>query len=129
MPEHKFEPFDQVLVKDDVRDKWRADIFSHYGAGGDLFFCVGDAWEQCIPYTPETAHLLGTTQPYEPPKPPHEYKWGDRVEVMRSGERVEGFFVFYNKESNPPYAVVPQNCFMCEWYDGDAIRPLEPANE
>jgi hypothetical protein len=96
MTDHKFEPFEQVLVRDFDTQNWKADLFSHiYSEDGDtLFACMGDAaWLQCIPYTPETAHLLGTSQPYEPPKPPQEYEWGQKVEVLQRGEWDKGLYI------------------------------------
>ena len=74
MTDHKFEPFEKVLVRDLDNEQWSADFFSHRKAYGTNFpfQCVGDRFKQCIPYTQETAHLLGTKQPYEPPKPPQE---------------------------------------------------------
>lgn len=85
MTEHKFEPFQQVLVRSG--DKWVAAHFSHVEPLSTYKFCCtsGLLWAQCIPYTPETAHLLGTSQPYEPPKPPvdesERFKTGEIVEV------------------------------------------------
>ena len=55
--------------------------------------CGDMSWKQCIPYTPETAHLLGTSQPYEPPKPPQEYEWGQKVEVFKRGEWDKGLYI------------------------------------
>ena len=61
MTDHKFEPFEKVLVRDSMSCDWTADFFSHMDE--DNFICVGNSYLQCIPYTPETAHLLGTSQP------------------------------------------------------------------
>lgn len=94
MTDHKFEPFEKVLVRDSYYRLWRADFFSHNDGDSEFpFCCVRDDWRQCIPYTPETAHLLGTAQPYEPPKPPVEYEWGDKVEVLKSGEWDKGIYI------------------------------------
>ena len=91
MTDHKFEPFQKVLVRDGNSKLWRADFFSYNDGDGEFpFCCVREDWRFCIPYTPETAHLLGTSQPYEPPKPPVEYKWGDKVEVLVDGIWSEG---------------------------------------
>ena len=96
MTDHKFEPFQRVLVRDFDTQKWKADLFSHKSIEyGDTFFvCMGEAaWLQCIPYTPETAHLLGTSQPYDPPNPPVEYEWGQKVEALKRGEWNKGLYI------------------------------------
>ncbi len=87
MTDHKFEPFQHVLVRSG--DKWVAAHFSHIEPQSTYKFCCtsGLLWAQCIPYTPETAHLLGTSQPYEPPKPPVEYEWGQKVEVNQGDSK------------------------------------------
>ena len=85
MTDHKFEPFQKVLVRDRMSCDWTADFFSHMDE--DNFICVGNSYLQCIPYTPETAHLIGTSQPYEPPKPPVEYEWGQKVEVNQGDSK------------------------------------------
>ena len=91
MTDHKFEPFEKVLVRDRMSCDWTADFFSHMDE--DNFICVGNSYLQCIPYTPETVHLLGTSQPYEPPKPPVEYEWGQKVEALKRGEWNKGLYI------------------------------------
>ena len=91
MTDHKFEPFQKVLVRDSMSCDWTADFFSHMDE--DNFICVGNSYLQCIPYTPETAHLLGTSQTYEPPKPPVEYEWGQKVEALKRGEWNKGLYI------------------------------------
>ena len=81
MTDHKFEPFEKVLVRDDDSHDWNALFYSHRMNG--VHMCGGVSWKQCIPYAPDTAHLLGTPQPYEPPKPPQEY---DLVEALEQAE-------------------------------------------
>ena len=99
MTDHKFEPFEKVLVRDSYYRLWRADFFSHNDGDSEFpFCCVRDDWRQCIPYTPETAHLLGTAQPYEPPKPPVEYEWGQKVAVLlSSGQWNEGIYLEHDR--------------------------------
>ena len=64
MTDHKFEPFQPVLVRDDDNREWNASFFSHIEDDSDYkFMACGMFWRQCIPYTPETAHLLGTPSP------------------------------------------------------------------
>lgn len=90
MPDHKFKPFQRVLVRT-FHGKWKCEFFSHYDYKEDKpFECAGGKYRECIPYTDETAHLLGTSQPYEPPKPPHEYEWGQKVEALKRGEWNKG---------------------------------------
>ena len=87
----KFDPFQQVLVRNRNYHPWEP---MHYGYAKDgEHVCAGNPYQQCLPYTPETAHLLGTSQPYEPPKPPQEYEWGQKVEVFYNGEWSKGIYV------------------------------------
>ena len=53
MTDHKFEPFQKVLVRDHVEQRWKANFFSHMDAN---YFVTGySLWQYCIPYTPETS--------------------------------------------------------------------------
>ena len=56
-----FKPFDKVLVKNDLNQKWTIDMFSYYNREDNdhPYICVGNHY--CIPYTEQTAHLIGTT--------------------------------------------------------------------
>lgn len=70
-PRHEFMPFDKVLVRDSGDEPWQPALFSWqlkneeycYGVAGGMsepvFYC------QCIPYNEKTAHLVGTSNPYE----------------------------------------------------------------
>ncbi len=91
MTAHKFEPDQLVLVRMHHTEEWRLHHYSHESA--DMHVCGAIAWRFCIPYTPETAHLLGTSQPYEPPKPPQEYEWGQKVEVLWGSEWRKAIFI------------------------------------
>ena len=95
MSEHKFEPFDRVLVRDGELTAWRPAFFASVLPGVQPRYetISGVGYLRCIPYTPETAHLLGTNAPYEPPKPPHEYKWGEMVEVNYDGTWLPAIFI------------------------------------
>ena len=95
MTDHKFEPFQQVLMRYGGGGKWVATHFYHIADEIPRKFCTTaqTQYDECIPYTPETAHLLGTTQPYEPPKPPQEYEWGQKVEVFKRGEWDKGLYI------------------------------------
>lgn len=65
---YEFKPFDKVLVRDYLEDKWMPNFFSCYdgtseykygciaGNSDNVVFC-----KYCIPYNEETKHLLGTT--------------------------------------------------------------------
>lgn len=60
-----FKPFDKVLVRDDDEKKWRASLFSYYDENSKCpYVCIPYVHTQCIPYNEQTAHLLGTTDPY-----------------------------------------------------------------
>lgn len=60
----EFKPFDKVLVRDNYKDsKWGCDLFSHKNEDG-LYVCIGQIWENCIPYE-GNEHLLETTENYE----------------------------------------------------------------
>lgn len=68
MSEVTFKPYQQVLVRDTDKDKWRTNWYSHLekDESACVHVCVGHKWIQCIPYNGETKHLLGTTD-----KPQH----------------------------------------------------------
>lgn len=75
MEKHQFKPFEKVLVRDRKDQEWSADFYSHKGA--DTHQCVSSNWNEVIPYNENTAHLLGTTKPYEQPKPKtYHVEWG-----------------------------------------------------
>lgn len=63
----QFKPFDQVLVRDFDDDPWRAMHYSHFDEM-QKHYCGSSYWIQCIPYNENTAHLLGTNQPYKEPE-------------------------------------------------------------
>lgn len=63
-PKCEFKPFDRVLVMDLEYGVWCADLFSLVDKEG-RYVCVGNVWDECIPYNEQTAHLLGTTKNYE----------------------------------------------------------------
>ena len=60
-PEHKFEPFEKVLVRDQKTDKWTVDLYGFKEKeDGYNYQCVGGCCVYCIPYK-GNEHLLGTT--------------------------------------------------------------------
>ena len=62
-PEYPFKPFDKVMVRNDPNQKWTIDMFSYYNREDNdyPYICVGNHYCYCIPYTEQTAHLIGTT--------------------------------------------------------------------
>lgn len=70
MEKYQFKPFEQVLVRT-TDGIWKVDFFSHINTNeyGSSYCCITGNWEECIPYNENTAHLLGTNNPYEEPKP------------------------------------------------------------
>mgnify|MGYP003468207181 FL=1 len=78
---HQFKPFNNVLVRMDyrihqcVKDEpfvWSAATFSHIEKTDDgrTRYCANSIlWDECIPYNENTAHLVGTNQPYKEPEP------------------------------------------------------------
>lgn len=133
MSEHKFEAGQLVLARYNVGGgpKWSLQHFSHVNSGDYPFNTItGYSFSQCIPYTPETAHLLGTNAPYEPPKPPHEYKWGDKVAVRNAdGKWNEAVFINFDPEDFFPFAVMIKGHISLEYFQKENIRPLEPSDE
>ena len=86
MTDHKFEPFEKVLVREGELTAWRPAFFASVLPGVQPRYetISGVGYLRCIPYTPETAHLLGTSQPYEPPvDEATRFKAGQLVEVRR----------------------------------------------
>ena len=64
-PECPFKSFDKVLVRYNDEMVWKADYFSHYKDNNDYHYCcIGNSYRDCIPFNDQTAHLLGTTDPY-----------------------------------------------------------------
>ena len=57
---HGFKPFDKVLVRNGVGNKWKCDYFSHMSNDNYYYVCIGNIWKYCIPYNDNTKHLIGT---------------------------------------------------------------------
>ena len=66
--ECEFEPFQQVLVRDDCKRRWICALFNFYDRRKETlypFVCIGGSFRYCIPYNDQTKHLLGTTDDWE----------------------------------------------------------------
>lgn len=67
-PDHTFQPFDKVLVRDSEQDYWKPNLFGFKSKEEDdnyPYATLSYCYAQCIPYNEETKHLLGTTEPYK----------------------------------------------------------------
>ena len=128
MSAHKFEPFDKVLVRNGDKQSWRCGFFSHVDAGGDKI-CIGGWYEQMIPYNEETKHLVGTTKSYDPPKPPHEYKWGDKVEVNFCGDWGIALYIAPTTDREEHWCSTKKRPYNMTAFKISEIRPLEPSHD
>lgn len=61
------QPFDKVLVRDYLNERWNVDIFGFIL--NNYIHCT-TTWGYCIPYNEETKHLVGTNEDC-----PEFYKW------------------------------------------------------
>lgn len=68
----KFEPFQQVMVRDKEDDPWSPAFFSHESKNPNAKYPYGTIsgsepilfYRYCIPYNDKTKHLAGTNKPY-----------------------------------------------------------------
>lgn len=61
-----FKPFDKVLVRGSISNKWTCAIFSHFDPTPAHKYVANSLyWTECIPYNGSTAHLVGTTDDYK----------------------------------------------------------------
>lgn len=60
-PVNTLKPFDKVLVRDGIDEKWTISLFSYYDEGHQNFpyVCISGRYVRCIPYE-GNEHLLGT---------------------------------------------------------------------
>lgn len=65
-PKVELKPFDNVLVRHQKTEEWRANTFSHTDKTDEYldYVCVNGRWEFCIPYEGNES-LLGTTNNVE----------------------------------------------------------------
>lgn len=61
----ELKPFDKVLARNSDAATWIATLFGFYDRVFEGYVCIGDVFEQCIPYNEETKHLLGTTDEWK----------------------------------------------------------------
>ena len=54
-----FLPFDKILVRDSLDERWSIDFFSH--KTGNIVRALYSNWMYAIPFNEETKHLVGTT--------------------------------------------------------------------
>ena len=64
-------PYDKVLVRDEIYERWKCDFFSYINDDNDgyPYIVTTTCYKHCIPYNDETKHLIGTTD-----KAPEYYK-------------------------------------------------------
>lgn len=62
LPVNTLKPFDKVLVKDSIDEKWKISLFSYYDEETQYFpyVCISGRYVCCIPYE-GNEHLLNTT--------------------------------------------------------------------
>ena len=69
-----FKPFDKVIVRDSIKDKWNCSFFSYICDDDDYFPYIttnfNTGYSLCIPFNDETKHLVGTTD-----EAPEYYKY------------------------------------------------------
>lgn len=59
------QPFDKVLVRDDVSQYWCGNLYLYTDKETDSeypYSCINDSVKYCIPFNDDTKHLLGTNQ-------------------------------------------------------------------
>ena len=73
---HEFQPFEKVLVRDEVDEAWHIDLFEcmptdnhkdyhRCTTGCRKYMCMNGCWKFCIPCNENTKHLLGTTDEWK----------------------------------------------------------------
>ena len=131
MEKHEFQPKEWVLVRDDDKEPWKLNIFSHKEDDG-MFWCVSGWYYQCIPYEGNEA-LRGKSDA------PAEWKVGDKVEVMNVLDEkwYPGEIVSVSKiDKDEPYFVKSEEGFKgrndgsaCLWCSAKHLRKPEEKPE
>ena len=116
--EHKFEPFQKVLVRNHKDFVWHVDFFSHYKKNSDhTFITISGGYCYCLPFEGNES-LLGTI---DSPTPKHEFKTGDYVEVYWAGIWNIGVYLTKKENEHVVYSMVDDTMYRTE---DDEIRPL-----
>ena len=55
------QPFDKVLVRENLNAEWYCNVFSHCSSCG-YAHVDGCSYDYCIPYNDDTKHLVGTNE-------------------------------------------------------------------
>ena len=61
--------------------------------------------------------------PYEPPKPPQEYEWGDKVEVYEDGAWHEALYIHKSDQFNDHWCSRKDQTLRLADYEEENIRP------
>lgn len=67
-PDHTFQPFDKVLVKDKDYEHWLPTFFCYRSEEKDddfPYITISGNYAHCIPYNEKTKHLVGKIEPYK----------------------------------------------------------------
>lgn len=67
-PDHTFQPFDKVLVKDKDYEHWLPTFFCYRSEEEDddfPYITISGNYAHCIPYNEKTKHLVGKIEPYK----------------------------------------------------------------
>jgi len=125
---------DWVLVRDDDKEPWKLNIFSHK-EDDDMFWCVSGWYYKCIPYE-GNEHLLGKT---DAPEEKHVWHAGDHVDVLSDFDDMwhPGFIVEinYTRSADGFYYRVESECFKSitstgkVWCKADQLRKPEEKPE
>lgn len=59
---HTLKPFDQVLVRNVLTDKWCIGFFEKIDTEEPKYDTAYSSYHHCIPYNDETKHLLGKAE-------------------------------------------------------------------
>ena len=89
-------PFDKVLVRDGNGDSWKISFFERKDKNNKdyPYACMNGDYAECIPYNEETAHLLGTDNPYFSVKDEvTKYIPGEIVEVWDSDKWTDAIYL------------------------------------
>lgn len=99
----KLEPFQKVLVRQSADRPWEISFFGRMC--GSSYFCVGVAYDFCIPYE-GNEYLLGATA-----SPDAEFEWWEHVEVRDKAEDSWRRAIYVGDGTClHPYAVVEVSC-------------------